>query len=186
MEKESIDHLFKRLDKKLDVREPSDNHKANFLAKLEGNKNSLIPTKEKSHMRWLRPLFIAASVLLIAGIIINTVHVDSASKELADVSPEMQETQDFFTKTIERELFDIKNNITPENQSLVLDAISQLEFLESDYKKLKEDLSKSGEDKRVIYAMIDNFQNRIYLLQEVVEQMEVIKKSQTHEEAITL
>ncbi|TVZ50895.1 hypothetical protein [Dokdonia sp. Hel_I_53] len=184
-EKESIDLLFKRLNRKLDVYEPSESHRANFLEKLEG-KNRFSPSKKENRIRWMRPLFIAASLVLIASLVLNFTQVGSATKDLADVSPEMQQTQDFFTKTIERELFDIKENMTPENQELVLDAISQLEMLESEYKKLKKDLSKSGEDKRVIYAMIDNFQNRIYLLQDVVEQMEVIKQIKKTQEAITL
>jgi len=38
MKKQSIDHLFKRLDGELDTEVPSKNHKANFLAKLEAQK----------------------------------------------------------------------------------------------------------------------------------------------------
>jgi len=98
----------------------------------------------------------------------------------------MQETQEFFTKTIERELFEIKENITPENQALVEDAITQVDVLEKEYKKLKGDLLESGEDKRVIYAMIDNFQNRINLLQNVLEQIEVIKELTITDQTITL
>lgn len=187
MEKQSIDHLFKRLNGRLDTAVPSSDHKANFLAKLEAPVIEEQPIlKKESRVRWMRPLFIAASTLLLAGIIISMLQTSPIAKDLADVSPEMQETQDFFTLTIERELFDIKENTTPENQALVQDAITQLEILEKEYKNLKNDLSESGEDKRVIYAMIDNFQNRIDLLQNVIEQMDAIKELTIIKESITL
>ena len=56
------------------------------------------------------------------------------------------------------------------------------------YEKLKLDLTSSGEDKRVIYAMITNFQNRIDLLENVLEQIEEIKqlKNSNNENITTL
>lgn len=186
MKKQSIDHLFKRLDGELDTEVPSKNHKANFLAKLEAQKAPQAQNENKSTVRWIKPLLIAASTLLLAGLIFSQLQSAPIEKELADVSPEMQETQEFFTKTIERELFEIKENITPENQALVEDAITQVDVLEKEYKKLKGDLLESGEDKRVIYAMIDNFQNRINLLQNVLEQIEVIKELTITDQTITL
>ena len=187
MEKQSIDHLFKRLDGELDTATPSQDHKANFLAKLEAQKApELVLDKKKKTKSRIRPFLIAASTLLLAGLIFSQLQLVPVEKDLADVSPEMEETQDFFTKTIERELFEIKENITPENKALVDDAIIQLEMLEKEYQKLKNDLSQSGEDKRVIYAMIDNFQNRINLLQDVVEQMEFIKELNITDQEVTL
>ena len=40
---------------------------------------------------------------------------------------------------------------------------------------MENDLLESGNDKRVIHAMIQNFQQRIDLLSEVLEQIENIK-----------
>lgn len=186
MEKESIDQVFKRLEGRFDTAAPSADHKANFLTKLQAQDAAVTPERKTKVIQWMRPLFIAASMILLAGLIFTQFNTGSDVKELADVSGEMQETQDFFTKTIERELFDIKEKMTPENQAMVEDAIKQLEIQELAYDKLKKDLSKSGEDKRVIYAMIDNFQNRIDLLQNVMEQMNAIKELNEIEKAVIL
>ena len=53
---------------------------------------------------------------------------------------------------------------------------------------LKEDLTISGDDSRVIYAMISNFQSRIEVLQNVLQKIEEIKqlKQITNENATTL
>lgn len=187
MKKEPIEQLFNRLGGELDTASPSADHKANFLAKLQGIEAPVLPIKKETKtIKWMRPLFIAASLLLVAGLIFSQLGQPDTARELADVSPEMQQTQDFFTKAIERELFDIKANMTPDNEKMVMDAITRLELLEVAYDKLKNDLSESGEDKRVIYAMIDNFQNRIDLLKQLVEQMETIKSLNNLEEPIIL
>lgn len=52
----------------------------------------------------------------------------------------------------------------------------RLEALEIEYEALKKDLSKSGDDNRVIFAMISNFQNRIHLLQNTLEHIQNIKQ----------
>ena len=53
-------------------------------------------------------------------------------------------------------------------------------------KILKDDLIDSGKDNRVIHAMIQNFQQRIDLLNNVLTQIENIKtlKNQNHENNI--
>ena len=186
MEKKPIDQVFKRLEGRLNTAAPSADHKANFLAKLQEQTIAVAPVKKGKTIKWMRPLFIAASMILLAGVIFTQLSPSASNKELADVSPEMQNTQDFFTKAIAKELFDIKENMTPATQAMVEDAIQQLELLEKEYDNLKEDLSVSGEDKRVIYAMIDNFQNRIDLLQDVVEQMDAINNLNNIEKEITL
>lgn len=185
MKKEPIDQLFNRLKGELDIALPSTKHSARFKTKLEAQEKVLSSTSS-SKIQWMGPLLVAASLLLVAGIIFNFLATPNVPSDLADVSPEMQETQDFFINTIERELFEIKDKSTPENKQMVEDAIHQLEILESDYNLLKNDLSESGEDKRVIYAMIDNFQNRIDLLQSVVEQMKAIKEINTIQPASNL
>ena len=51
---------------------------------------------------------------------------------------------------------------------------------------LKKDLVESGNDKRVIYAMITNFQNRIDLLQNVINTIEEIKTLKETENETTI
>lgn len=173
MKKDNIDQLFNRLGGEFDTASPSADHKAMFLEKLQTIQKE-IPEVKVKRLQWWKPLLVAASISLIAGVLfLNTSNEEA--RQLADISPEMQETQEFFTQTIERELFEIKKLNTPATAKLVDDAMLRMEKLESNYNKLQADLEQSGEDKRVIYAMIDNFQNRIDLLQQVLEHMDAIK-----------
>ncbi len=182
MKKDTIEQLFDRLQGQLDLAQPSEGHKASFLAKLQAN-TAVVPERVKTrNVNWWKPLAIAASVLLFTGIIWTQTGTRD-DRQLADVSPEMEQTQDFFTQTIERELFEIRKKSTPQTQEMVESAVANLAVLESNYKKLQKDLVESGEDKRVIYAMINNFQNRIDLLQQVLEQMNAVNELTTLEPA---
>lgn len=177
-----LQDLFRGLD--FDIAEPSVDHKERFRQKLRQR-----PGKKKTRNNgiislWGPVMAIAASFLvaflLIQGDLSNPF---STKQELANVSPEMRQTQDFYSSVIRNELAALEEQKTPETEAVISDALKQLEILESDYEKLKTDLGKSGQDNRVIYAMISNFQKRIDLLQMVLEKVNTINslKNTNHE-----
>ena len=98
----------------------------------------------------------------------------------------MEKTETFFTSTIAQELRTLKTLENPQTKALVDDALEQITILESEYQKLEGDLAESGYDKRVIYAMINNFQNRIDVLQTVIETISELEtlKNMTNETTI--
>lgn len=177
--------LFDGLD--FDIAEPSANHEEKFREKLRKQQ----PQKKARHngviTMWLPGLAIAAS-FLIAFLLFQGAFNDpfSQKQELANVSPEMKQTQDFYSSVIRRELAALEDQKSPETEAVINDALNQLQILENDYDKLKKDLGKSGQDKRVIYAMITNFQKRIELLQTVLEKVDTINtlKNSSHEDNI--
>jgi GrpB-like predicted nucleotidyltransferase (UPF0157 family) len=97
-------------------------------------------------------------------------------KDLASVSPEMSQTETFFTSTISEALVKLNNERTSETEILINDALKQMNILEKEYESLKIDLTESGDDKRVIYAMITNFQTRIDILKNVMNTIEHVKQ----------
>jgi len=169
-QRDSLEQLFERLEGTFDVHETSANHQRRFLEKLSTNR-----TVAKRKLPIWKPLSIAASIVLLvcAGIFLQT--DDTEVEGLASVSPEMEQTQSFFTTAISQELETLKSFEDADTKALVEDTLERLETLESDYDQLKIDLTESGNDKRVISAMIANFQNRIELLQQVIENIEEIK-----------
>ena len=178
-EQDEIEKYLANEQRKLDVFEPSNNHKAKFMAKLEQQNNTvvqLVPKKRK----WVYSLAIAASIILIGAFSFLIVQVNLKQKaELASVSPKMESTQNFFNLAIQGQLEEINKNASSENAQLVKDALKQLEKLENDYEILKKDLVQSNNDKRVISAMINNFQKRASLLQGVLEKMNTINTLKT-------
>lgn len=171
-EKDNIDQLFSNLEGTFDVYFPNDNHEDRFLAKLNAVK---APVKDSKTKTYWKPLLAIAASLLICFALFNGLNQNSETLDLASVSPELSETQDFFTVTIAEELNKLDAERSPLTENIIYDAMRQLKILETDYNTLKSDLNESGNDKRVIYAMISNFQNRIELLTEVLEKIEDLK-----------
>lgn len=176
MNKDSLDQLFKRLENDFDVEEPSVNHKQQFLNKLNKNGALQLIKDSKQRRRLLKPLIgVAASFALLITLFIGS-QQNEISNDLASVSPKMAETQDFFATTIAEELSKIEKESSPETRALIEDTMQRMKALETEYKSLKIDLAESGDDNRVIYAMISNFQNRIDLLQNALQQINTIKQ----------
>jgi septal ring factor EnvC (AmiA/AmiB activator) len=173
MKKDNIDQLFENLNQDFDIEMPNLGHEQRFLDRLNSN-NNLVETKPKKSY-WKPLLAVAASVVLCFSLF-TVLQQKPEVKDLASVSPELSKTQDFFTSAIAQELSKLNEERTPETEALISDALKQIALLEKDYQTLKTDLTESGNDKRVIYAMISNFQSRIDVLQNVMINIENIKQ----------
>ncbi len=183
MKNDNLNTLFKNLKEDFDIETPGLGHQQRFLDKLNNQTETVVLNTKPQRSIW-RPLIgIAASVALLISLFVGF-QQDSNSKDLASVSPEMATTQDFFTNAITSELEKLNSEETPEFQDLIIDALFQIKILEENYEKLKIDLNESGNDKRVIYAMITNFQNRIDVLQNVVEQIDNLKQQNENSSTI--
>ena len=73
-----------------------------------------------------------------------------------------------------------------DHKALIEDTMNRLNALEAEYDKLKVDLMESGNDKRVIAAMINNFQARIELLQQVNQTIEEINTLKANRNETTI
>ena len=187
MSNNNLNTIFENLKADFDLEEPNAGHENRFLTKLSNQNREVITLAQPKSNFWKPFLSIAASVLLLVTVFIS-ISKSNEPHDLASISPEMAETQNFFTNAISAELEKLNNELTPEFQDLVVDALFQIELLEQNYIKLKQDLTASGNDKRVINAMISNFQDRINILNNVLNQIEELKstKIEQNENSTTL
>ena len=167
--KDPLEKMFERLQDSFNTEETPLGHQQRFLEKLKAQQ------PQKKSISWWKPLSIAASVLLLIGFGFFNLVQNRETEGLAGVSSEMEKTQSFFITTINQEIETLKSFQDEDTQHLVEDALKRLEVLEQDYEKLKLDLVESGNDKRVVAAMIANFQNRIDILEQVFTTMEEVK-----------
>lgn len=161
-EKDAMSELFGSFEGQWDTMEPGFGHADRFLDKLSRKK-----TKSRD---WL-PLSIAATVLIIVGFFtfFNN-NPEMAGFEYA--SKQTRETDSVFTAMIRIELEKVKEKNSPENERIVRDALVQMEAMDADYEKIKEELLTKGETKQIIHAMIRNLQTRISFLENVLLQIE--------------
>jgi arginine decarboxylase-like protein len=123
-------------------------------------------------------LAIAASIALLIGLWVGSSYSDSGM-ELAMISSEMEETQTYFLTNIEKQLETIENERNEDSEEIIDDSLEQIKKLEDQYKILTIELGENSEDKRIIFAMISNFQQRIDVLQNLLIQIEDIKQFKT-------
>lgn len=174
MEQDNLDNLFDTLKGTFDTKEPQGGHQARFLEKLQASQGIVSIQKKKNS--WWRPLSIAASVLVLLGIGFNVLNTStSIDQQVAEISPEVSQTQFYFASLVEEQVKQLENESTPETKKIIEDTMVQLGKLDTNYKTLEQDLLNGGNSKLILSAMITNFQTRIDLLQNVLNQVENIK-----------
>ncbi len=186
MEKDTINNLFDKLQDKFDFEEPDNDHQNRFLKKLEASKG--VVSVKKQSFNWWKPLSIAASAVILLslgfGMFSSSPSVD---KQVAEISSEVSQTQFYFASLIEEQVKELENESTPETKKIIEDTMVQLQKLEANYQLLERDLLNGGNSKLILSAMITNFQTRIDLIQDVLSQVENIKKlNNYHDENFTI
>lgn len=178
--KNNFEHIFK---KNFDTSEPTIGHFERFEKILTASKAIEKPIKHiPKTWSWL---IVAASITLIFGFWLGQ-NSTNDRLELADVSPKMEETQNYFTSLIRVEIEKINTQKSEENRQLIKDAFQRINTLETQYSKLTLALKESNEDQRVIFAMISNFQQRIEVLQNLLVQLSTLKQYKTTEYETTI
>ena len=104
-------------------------------------------------------------------------------EQVAEISPEVSKTQFYFASLIEDQVRELENGSTPETQKIIDDTLKQLQRLETNYEKLEQDLLNGGNSKLLLSAMITNFQTRIDLLEDVLNQIDDIKTLKNQNDA---
>ena len=135
---------------------------------LDRFENRLNPSSKKKKTISYKWMGVAASIILMIGFTLG-MNQSNETILLADVSPKMQEAETFFVNTISQEIKEIEKFRNPTTEKVIEDALHQLKGLEDNYKDLVVELNKSDNDRRVVYAMISNYQDRIEILQNVLK-----------------
>ena len=181
-EKDDVTELFDQLGTDWDLYEPSEGHKDRFKKRLQSKSESISIRWNNIYTWTIAALFVLCLGCSVFISMINSTLTDEA--DLASVSPEMKVTQDFFVTAINEQIESLQRTQTPQTKKMVDDVVDKLGELESDYQRLKKDLVQSRMDKRVISAMIQNFQQRIALLKQVEEQIKITTTKTRHSEIL--
>lgn len=180
MHNDPIEHLFKKLEGNFDLEEPRDGHDLRFLAKLESH--SPVKSDSNRSFNWWKSLAVAATLLLFCSIGLYFFSApESINEQLSDISPEAANTEYYFANIIEDQVKKLQNESSPETKKIIADTMLQLKKLDKDYQKMQQDLLQGGNSKLILGAMITNFQTRIDLLNEVLEEIEDIKILKNYE-----
>ena len=175
--KDHITNLFERLQDEFDIERPNLGHQERFLTKLQQPQDTSQKDTSKPVIlfTWWKQIAAACVILLSLGIFIGTQLNASANGTEVTLSTEVQKSHVYFASLIEKEVAKVKAAEDEDTKEIVQDALAQLERLEKDYNNLKKQLIERGEDKRILHAMVTNFQLRIDLLESVLTQIDELK-----------
>ncbi len=176
---ENLEELFNSLRGEFDTQEPAEGHEERFLDKLDAMQGVVSLRRKKRN--WWKPLSIAASVVLLIGLGIGYIGSEPSIEErVAEISPEASQTHFYFANLVEEQVRELEKLDSPETKVIIEDTMSQLQKLEEDYSRLEKDLLEGGDSRLILSAMITNFQTRIDLLEEVMNQIDAIKNLKTY------
>jgi hypothetical protein len=167
----NLEEKIKYLNGQFDFEEPNIGHFNRFESRLkqQSNKPKRKPIKRFALIASVVVLFISIGVISIKNNSNNNI-----------VNPEFQQTEFYFSQVIKEELKKIDTQKNSENKKIINDAFLQIKKLENDYKTLQKDLINTQNKKPIIYAMLENYQQRINILQNLIntlEQFNQVKKS---------
>lgn len=178
-----IKEEFKAQAGAFDVEEPSDSHRINFLAKL--NQVEVGKPNTKTTKQWWQYGVAAILILSIGIMFVNDMNNNAdqvVEKRHEQLPQEVMNVQYYMETNIKKELAKIELERNDDTEAIINAAFNQLEFLEQEQKVIEEKL-KANYDKRLVKSLIDNFNFRIQLLENVMQQIEISKeiKSNNHQ-----
>jgi len=186
MDKIDLEDIFKELDGSFDIEEPQAGHRERFFQKLRTGQKVTNTGLVKN--RWWKPLSIAASIVILLSLGLGLYNsYPTREEKIAKISPEASKTEFYFANLVNEQVKELKKASTPETKKIITDTMAQLKILETDYQKMEKDLLNGGNSKLILSAMIVNFQTRMDLLQDVLNQIETIKsiKNKSDEMSMT-
>lgn len=134
---------------------------------------------------WKMPLKVAAALLLVSAIAVVAYRLSSvgeAEKQptLSMISPELAETEQYYTMMISEKLGQIK-----ENSGFIDPAVMRdLETLDQVYAELRVDLADNLDNEEVVNAMIVNYKIKLKVLDRILEQIKEVKNEEEHAKAV--
>lgn len=169
---ESLKKYIRKNRDSFEEKEPLEGHFDRFRFKLEARK----PEKKVN-------LFMVAAAAAIAGLILTGTmgilynnsslgRYNSNGVSLSVVSPELKEVEDYYLSQIStkcNQIKSLKENTSPEVESEVNKAISDMDM---GYYFLKKDLSNSPKQERIVSAMIQQYQVRIDMLDQILTSLQ--------------
>ena len=170
---DKFEHFFS--ENNFDFQEPHSGHLERFERKLNQPKKV-----NRTSWKWLS---LAASVVLVLGFWLGNNHQNNKI-DIAKANPSVEEIQNYFIATINDELKTIESNRSLETETIIEEALNDLEDLEESYIILTTKLSLATNRKKIIKAMIKNYEERLKILDNLLLEIDQIKNPKIIEDEI--
>jgi hypothetical protein len=161
-----------------DTEEPSAGHMERFAQKLA--------QKHKASSRFSFGYILKAAaitlLIVLSGLWVyeHTPYSEPRVEinSLSDISPEYQEVEQYYVTTVNNKYDEIRQfNFEDKKQQKML--LQELEAMDSIYDELRRDLQANPGDERVINAMIQHYQTKVEVMNQIIDQLQNVKHVKT-------
>lgn len=120
----------------------------------------------------------AILVLVVAGFGYFALNDDNTRDGYAlhDISPELAETEYFYSQQVAEKLHIIKSS----NANVDKEVMNNLLALDSAYQELKKDLKDNADNEEVISAMITNYRLKLTILEQILKEIKQHDQNEEH------
>ncbi len=168
MKKDKLHELIN--EEIFEIKFPSKKHEEKFALKLENNHFRTTSKQQK-----LKNILILAGSIAAILILLLTFMRTYNRVELRDFSSEMAQTQAYFETEIEAQIKQLEKKSGDKYEGLLGDVKIQLKKLEDDYISLTKEMHRQQNAVPILRAMIENYQQRINLLEDVLFQVQQLE-----------
>lgn len=172
---ESLESKIMKNRSEFDHHEPGKGHFERFQQKLE----QLGPVRKMPVFYYVKVamvfLIVSLSSILIYEMIIQP-RFENNRYSFGKLSPEYREVEDYFIRTINIRYNNIQNLDMEDNKMKEM-VIQEIQEMDQIYKSLSMELEKDPNNDRLINAMIQHYQMKLDIMNEIISQLESIKNT---------
>jgi hypothetical protein len=172
---ENLENKIMKNRAAFDNAEPADGHYDRFIQKL----GHISQARKHSIPYYMK---VAAVLLLVSVSSIVTYEMviqprfEKNTYSFGKLSPEYREVEDYFIRTINVKYNNLQNlDLKDKIQKEMM--LSELKEMDKIYQNLSKELENDPNNERLINAMIQHYQLKLDILNDLTNQLEIIKKS---------
>ena len=160
-----------RFIKKLNHRKrlEEDKEKSPQLSLVKARDSKMVWKKYSRHF-WR----MAASIAILFGVFQWGAHSQNTQSKVAAIAPEASALNQYYPALITAAVKEIESQSNALTKPHIEKAFKEISKLEQNFSQLEQALINGGNSKLILKAMIENYTNRIDLLQEVMSQLNTI------------
>lgn len=168
-----LDKIIQENRSAFDSFEPSEGHFDRFEQKLMGlNKQHKTFT-----IGYILKAAVVALLVVLSGLYVYETFNSTKMKKgiaLSEVSPEYNEVEMYYTKLVSQKYNEISQfQFLDSTQKVVL--LEELDEMDKIYDNLKKDLTTNPNDERIINAMIQHYQLKVEVMNQILNQLQQAK-----------
>ena len=190
---DKLEDFFRENGSSFDRERPPVGHRKRFEERLAGQRtgdSSEDAGRASGREALKRFAYMAAAAVLIFGAVFvyqnyNLVPVEekivgNQTMYLEEVSSEMAQVEDYYRRTILAKKEEVQQ--MPGAEDYILNSyFDELDELEDDYEELSKALARNYSDERVVNAMIENYRDRIEVLEALTLQLQTLNEQKNYQ-----